>query len=193
MVFTAILNPKGCHSMLHAAKLTVLAPILVLWALPAAGKDPDLPPLDPPNRWHRMGPTDAESSSRCIGQLVSPICTLETLLACFEHSINALCTLATGRQIRAIQMDGRGKGTTLYRVVATRRLKARDVPRRCLNDDLEPTCKAGDVQITLSERSCWSNGCPPPDKDPIRMGTTYTLRKKDGGRWIVFEWYSPPY
>ena len=84
-------------------------------------------------------------------------------------------------------------GTELYRVVAARRLKARDIPRRCLNEDLLPTCKAGDVQITLSKRSCWSYGCPPPDKDPIKMGTTYNLRKERDGRWIVYEWYSPPY
>ncbi|MGY0743739.1 hypothetical protein ACW7AA_01685 [Azospirillum argentinense] len=182
-----------CRTMPHPATRAFLVLLIALWALPATGKDPDLPPVDPPSRWHRMGPTDAESSSRCIGQLISPICTLETLLACFDHGINALCTLATGRKIRAEYMDGRGKGTTLYRVVAARRLTPRDIPRRCLNDDLEPTCKAGDVQITLSKRSCWSYGCPPPDKDPVKMGTTYNLRKDGDGRWIVYEWYSPPY
>ncbi|MBP2295237.1 hypothetical protein [Azospirillum rugosum] len=186
-------NAFDRRAMPQPAKYAAWALALAVWALPAAGGDADLPLLDPPSRWHKMGPTDAESSSRCIGQLVSPICTLETLLACFNHAVNALCTLATGRDREIIPKDGEGRGTTLYRVVATRRLKAGDVPRRCLNDDLEPTCKAGNVQITLSKRPCWGAECSPPDKDPIKMGTIYTLRKESNGRWIVFEWYSPPY
>src|SRR3546814_10964403 len=55
--------------------------------LPAAAQ---LPAVDAPGQYRLIGPP-GRSDSRCIGRPDTPLCAVETLLACFARREAALC------------------------------------------------------------------------------------------------------
>ncbi len=50
---------------------------------------------DPPGVWRMLGPDDQDTTSKCIGKPKTPICAVETVLACFVRGDNSLCRGAT--------------------------------------------------------------------------------------------------
>lgn len=66
-------------------------------ALPAyAGEDVPLPPLTPKGKQLFMTRESSTSSSECVGSPVTPMCAVETLLACFVRGDDSLCQTAMG-------------------------------------------------------------------------------------------------
>jgi hypothetical protein len=46
---------------------------------------------DPPGVWRILGPDDKDTTSKCIGKPKTPICAVETFLACFVRDDESLC------------------------------------------------------------------------------------------------------
>ena len=67
---------------------------------PDANADVLAPPTAKPKpaRWRIMTMEDATSTSRCIGDPRTPLCAVETLMACFIRRQVRLCTISEGFQ-----------------------------------------------------------------------------------------------
>src|SRR5690606_41371687 len=65
-----------------------LTALLVLFT--AGNAMAQLPAVDPPDQFRLIG-TPERSDSRCIGRPETPLCAVETLLACFARRDDALC------------------------------------------------------------------------------------------------------
>jgi hypothetical protein len=135
----------------------------------------DVPPVDPPDQWRTVGQNDATSSSRCIGQPTTPLCAVETLLACFQRGQLDLCRMVDDgaeqyAQVFATPVDP-GKRLT-YRVVAVDR----------------PEAQPGDMLIILEQREI-SADRPGPAAGP--SPSDFLLRQQPDGRWKIVRWGEP--
>jgi hypothetical protein len=150
-------------------------------------RDPEVPARDPRGYWRQMTLDDATSTSKCVGTFDTPVCAVETVVACFARNINNLCSKALD-DWSAEYVSGRPPPPhytrTLYRLVWTQRLTKsaiEDIPR---DASLE---RPGDLRIDVLKRSCYmydgSESCGPAPSDP----NIFTLRKI-GDRWVVLDW-----
>jgi len=150
-------------------------------------RDPEVPARDPRGYWRQMTLDDATSTSKCVGKFDTPVCAVETVVACFARGKDELCDLAT--QTPANPDDDLSPPPahytrTLYRLVWTQRLTQaaiEDIPRAA---NVE---RPGDLRIDVLKRSCHMyNGvenCSPAPSDP----NIFTVRKI-GDRWVVLDW-----
>ncbi|WP_155801730.1 hypothetical protein [Magnetospirillum molischianum] len=141
-----------------------------------------LPPIDPPGVWHALTQDDATTESKCIGNPVTPLCAVETVIACFVRGSDELCRIGKGLDRPPGLFRGRpGIGVwERYRVAVAKRINPKKQP--FLNE--EPT-KAGDVSLGIQSLFC-QKVCETPDGPP----TTYLIRPMDG-RWVVLTWETP--
>jgi hypothetical protein len=135
-----------------------------------------LPAVDPVNQYRLIGPAD-RSDSRCIGQSETPLCAVETLLACFARRDADLC--------RAVWSGGEGVSGFLARLQGSRywwsyRIAAAEQPA------------AGEAVIAVAGRICGLQSAEPDCFTTPAPPTQYRLRQVDGGRWQVVDWQSPP-
>ncbi len=171
--------------------MSSLRPFFFLCALlpaaltvPAAAADPDLPPLARPGQWYYVTQNDANSSSHCIGAPTTPLCAVETLLACFQRGQMPLCRLVDDgaeqyAQVFAAPSDP-GKYLA-YRILAARRIGSGQAP---------PPAHAqpGDVLLTVDQREgqlgryARATGAPAQD---------FLLRRHADGRWKIVSWGDP--
>ncbi|MBI1244391.1 MAG: hypothetical protein GC202_05240 [Alphaproteobacteria bacterium] len=165
-----------------------LAFVLFL-ALPAGAqtRDPDLPPVDPPGHWRQMTLDDATSDSMCVGKFDTPLCAVETVIACFARKEWELCNAAlqkpgyferslTGRPVDFTKLQ--------YRIERSEVLTQEGIGRIPRRTDLE---RSGDYRIDVLSRDCYreigGENCSFGFSDP----NIFTLRNADG-RWIVLNW-----
>ena len=67
--------------------VVIAALVLGSGAAAAAGRHaPDLPRPDPKGTWRKITWDDATTTSKCIGDLSTPLCALETVLASPSYS-----------------------------------------------------------------------------------------------------------
>jgi hypothetical protein len=183
-------------------KIFILVLILMgLAALPsmAAEKKPS-PPVDDPmvpkidkTFWRKMAQTDAESTSPCIGSRESPICVVETHLACHERSIYDLCRYAMGEidklpeRHESYNPDHKWDSRD-YMVWYARRVTKRELPWPSGPFDNElPDVKANDVTMVILFRYCFKGGCYPHKFDDPHPHQ-YVMRKTERG-WIMTYWF----
>jgi hypothetical protein len=168
----------------------ILAVLLALAAsfAPAAAQapDPDLPPVDPPGHWRQMTADDATSDSKCVGKFDTPLCAVETVIACLERIRDDLCTLA--RVDRADRRFSSGLSSHVYR----RLYGVRHVERfRELSKFKLPPAVTrifpGDVRIDIQTQLCskreQGDHCGPPHYDT----TIFAVRLTSQG-WRVVNW-----
>lgn len=135
-----------------------------------------LPAVDPINQYRLIGPAE-RSESRCIGQSDTPLCAVETLLACFARRDPDLCGV--------VWSGGAGVAGFLARQQNSRywwsyRIAAVEQP------------VAGEVLIAVAGRMCGLQTAEPDCFTTPAPPTQYRLRQIDGGRWQVVDWQSPP-
>ncbi len=155
----------------------------------AAGRrnDPDVPPRDPRGYWRQMTLDDATSTSKCVGTFDTPVCAVETVVACFARSRWDLCNVALdepGRYDPSRYSPSPNFTRELYRLVWTQRLTRAaigDIPRDASDE------RPGDIRIDVLRRSCskrnGSESCNTSDDNP----NIFTLRKTSS-RWVVIDW-----
>ena len=188
--------------VLVTAAATAALVIATASAAPAADKPPQDPvdsrlltgvfPPDPEGVWRRIGQTD--STSTCIGDPVTPLCAIETLVACMARRNSEFCQIAAAHFLGPPPRF-RGTGWTkqydryrIYRVVSVRRATAEDVRagRTGINQR-----HIGDLLVDIEWQACfkfpWEHRC-----DTFSRPTTHTVRRFKG-RWIVVDIVAPRY
>lgn len=134
-----------------------------------------LPAVDPLNQYRLIGPAD-RSYSRCIGQSDTPLCAVETLLACFARRDADLC--------RAVWAGGEGVAGFLAKLQDSRYWWSYRIAAA------EQT-SAGEALIAVAGRSCGLQSAEPDCFTTPAPPTSYRLRQVNG-RWQVVDWQSPP-
>ena len=138
-----------------------------------------------PARWRVMTYDDATSTSRCIGDPRTPLCAIETHMACFLRGFVKLCTLSHGlpeseaKRFYISEADPRFVGHKIeYRVTYIHRVRDTD-PRLNWNVDW---LKPGDIEIRTLERSCPAliEQCTSVN----HYGFSFSVRRMDG-RWRI--------
>ncbi len=171
-----------------ALALTLAAPAQ------AAGRrdDPDVPARDPRGHWRQMTLDDATTDSKCVGTFDTPVCAVETVIACFARSQRALCNEALDKPgyFPEDQLPPSKRFTRmLYRFAWTQRLTQaaiKEIPRAAHRE------RPGDIRIDVIRRTCMlydgKESCEtaiPPDYE--FAANIFTLQKS-GDRWFVVDW-----
>lgn len=134
-----------------------------------------IPAADPASQYRLIGKADG-SDSRCIGRPESPLCAVETLLACFARRDEALCRKVwqPPRRNAALFADNGHPGYWWsYRVAAA-----------------EQTA-ADEAVIAIAGRTCGLLVQRPECSTTPAAPTSYRVRRTDTG-WQVMDWSSPP-
>lgn len=183
------------------ARLLVAAAILALAAVAANAADPaadvPLPPITPKGQFLVMTKDDATSTSKCIGNPVTPMCAVETVLACNVRGIDELCRIGMGLKTYPKYNFGPSL-PEIYRVVRREILTDRRFPWRPDKDlDERPgeiSLQAGDIRIDLFEKDCWHDTISPTacTTDPDIPSRVAFIVRRQGDRWAVIDW-RPPY
>jgi hypothetical protein len=134
-----------------------------------------LPAVDPVGHYRLIGSPD-RSDSGCIGRPETPLCAVETLLACFARRDPALCrTVWSGGEAAAgvLAALGSSKYWWSYRVAAVE----------------QPA--VGEAVIAVAGRHCGLQMREPDCTTTPAPPTRYRVRQVDG-RWQVMDWQSQP-
>jgi len=118
-----------------------------------AGHDPDLPPPDSRGSWRIIGLTDEASTSDCIGKPISPICAIETNIACLLRHDLELCRIGevtpTFKEVPISQPRGNHK----LHIWSANRLREETIPLYHKQSCLDPLA-GGDIAVELSWLRC---------------------------------------
>jgi hypothetical protein len=154
--------------------------------------DPMVPKIDK-TFWRRMAQTDAESTSPCIGSRESPICVVETHLACHTRRIYDLCRYAMGEIDELPEKlenhnPSQKWNSRDYMVWYAKRVTKRELPWPSgLFDNELPDVQWQDVTMVILFRYCFKGGCYSykfNDPHPHQ----YVMRKTERG-WIMTYWF----
>ena len=130
----------------------------------------------------RITPTSADSS--CVGQPRTPICAVETLLACFFQRNADLCAVATpadARQSPAIHFAQSGTAVD-YVVTGVHPVQEQDIAPDLKTADW---IKVGDVEVIVVEWTC------PASNDTCLGGPSDVFSyyaRPSGTTWFLTSW-----
>lgn len=134
-----------------------------------------LPALDPEGRYRLIGPAQ-RTDSACIGRPDTPLCAVETLLACFARRETALCG-SVWPQARGASLGFERLANLRYwwsyRVVAAEQTGT---------DEAVIAIAGRNCGLLLAEPDCRTTPAP---------ATRYRVRRGQAG-WEVLDWQSPP-
>lgn len=167
---------------MRGAAVGVLVSFLLL-AGPSAAQAEEWT-ADPPGVWRNMTWDDATTTSKCIGALVSPICAVETMRACFVRNQNALCQRAV------VPFEGDEKvGLGIENRNSWEKYRLSRVKKVATNQRIDVAkikAVAGDYLVDVDDISCLRDQCGEEGGPP----TTYLVRKTEKG-WRVISWDTP--
>ncbi len=150
---------------------------------------------DPEGVWRTVTQDDATSTSDCIGDLVTPLCAVDTVMACYARNEGKLCQLAWSYPAPWYEFGSPAspRAYILYRVTAVRTAQVagtfpfpNDPPR---GTDI----KVGDLLIDVLWQSCWrpiEGWTTEAFCIPKRAPYTYVL-VPIGGRWHIADTSQP--
>lgn len=141
--------------------------------LPATAQ---LPTVDPAGQYRLIGPS-ARSDSRCIGRPETPLCAVETLLACFARRDTDLCRIvwSVGPAGLGFEATQHWRYWWSYRVAAAEQVTP---------DEAVIAIAGRSCGLQLAEPDCGTTSPAPP--------TRYRVRQVAGGQWQVQDWQSQP-
>jgi hypothetical protein len=170
----------------HAALFLISLTVGVVPGGHAFAKD-EAPVLDKPGHWRVMGQDDEHSTSRCIGKPDTPLCAIETIIACFVRTNNDLCRVGQGPYLEDFRIKGSPQlaWTQRYRVVRVKRI-TRDHQRHSYLGRQPPPVLKGDLIVTIQDNDCYDGKCEPVLGYPLNYHK-YLVRKDDGP-WHVVIW-----
>lgn len=149
----------------------------------AGGNDQDLG-LNFDGSFRLMTQEDSTSTSKCIGNPISPICAFETYLACRVRDNNELCEIANGEKTGSptpFKLDKNRIVKTGYRIMAIRQYTPQHMPAPSRN---RIEIKPWDVGVTLDTANCTYGKCDGPYPD---TRVSYLLRQRGDVWFVVFE------
>lgn len=118
--------------------------------------------------------TATTATSDCIGDPRTPVCAVETVLACFARLDRALCEKATRQKV---ELTGE-RGAYRYRIVSVRTITGKDIAPEFRDINW---WKPGDVNVTIRDLDFVQSWCP------NGCEVSFTLRSTLTG-WEVLGW-----
>lgn len=143
----------------------------------AAAQESDIGTADPVGHWRKL--TRSAGTSDYIGDPLTPICAVETFIACYARDEPKLCRVASGPKRRPPPSGSFTPNSTLYRLLEVKRLERSDFPADWSDDGKR--AHPGDVKIVAWTRECWN------DCDRVGVRENYWVRQDGDHWWIV--WY----
>ena len=145
--------------------------------------------VPPPSEWRLISANDA--TSNCIGDPKTPLCAMETLMACFARHEISLCN-----KVNVFDMHFPGEPyVSRYRILRTEILTKENIEEKGKGADWQ---KLGDVDFTVYEpdgedddckmKHCnfdWQDG---PDREDECCNWSYAVRRLEG-KWQVINWW----
>jgi hypothetical protein len=199
------LDPGAWRMAIRVSALAWLLASAMPSTASAHDPDPDLPDLDPKGYWRIMGHDDAASSSKCVGNPITPLCAIESIIACFEREDGELCRIGMGLDERPFFDDRQPKQKTYryrrYRVVAFKRFQSGNLPPLrhlppAVADNLPSwdtkerrAYQPGDGHVVVLAGDCWRDGATCSHLSEFNL-YTYHVRQA-GARWAVINWWAP--
>jgi hypothetical protein len=177
--------------LLRRIPIVALLALLILTNLAFAAeqkKDTELPSPDRPGTWRRMTQDPETTTSRCVGETRTPLCTIETFLACHIQADWELCRIA-GRPVNRYFPVDAGKYKR-YRVIKVTRFDEHSLGKRHF--------AVGDLWIDVLEWDCNPHSDMAQDVlacrkfDRRRPPIGYVLHKT-GDQWRIVYLYIPRY
>lgn len=146
----------------------------------------ELPAIDGPDQWRLLTHDDATSTSKCIGDPITPLCAVETVLACFLRSQAELCRIGSGdpnyppRIRNEIQPAESRRYWVAGVEIVTEKNRAAYKKVRYLKPQV------GDVALRVRDARCYSEEC----NKPVGPPTIYLVRR-NGDKWMAANWATP--
>jgi hypothetical protein len=163
-------------------KLAWLLAAFVTLGFPAYAEDapPELPPIDGPDQWHVLTHDDATSTSKCIGDPKTPLCAVETVLACFLRHKDELCRIGSGDPNfpSIFQTEIQPAESWRYWVAGVELVSENNRGSFKRVRYLKP--QLGDIAVRISDAPCYDNKCYKPVGPP----TIYLVRR-NGDKWMA--------
>ena len=189
-------DPRGMVLRLPVVALSI--GVLLAAAFPArAGDAPaakvPLPPLTPKGVYRVLTQDDATSTSKCIGDPKTPLCAVETMMACWTRGSDDLCRIAMAVEKTPGFGTGGGGPNLIYRVVRSEILTDRKFPWRPARDRSWRlgglTMHAGDIRIDTIDTDCWKGeiSLAACEKAWSPVPRVFIVRRS-GDRWVVVTW-----
>lgn len=153
----------------------LLFPLCLAWLFalvsPVVAAEPDRRSQDGPPPWRIIGQDDRSTTSRCIGRPETPLCAVETLLACFQWARPDLCRMVDDEEEQYAAVFGDPADPSKY-------LAYRIVEER--NGD-----PASDTEIVIEQQEMASGQVIGP---PTGTSSGFKLHRQPDGRWKVTGW-----
>ncbi|MDR3437212.1 hypothetical protein [Telmatospirillum sp.] len=130
---------------------------------------------DRPEPWRLISQDIAATTSQCIGRPETPLCAVETLLACFQRANQALCRMVDDDedQYAEVFSDPPESGKYLaYRIVGPR----------------PPTERGLDAKLLVEQQEVATG--KPVGSAPVQT-SLFKLRRQADGSWKVTGWGDP--
>ena len=143
---------------------------------------------DPEGVWRTI--TQTEATSDCIGEPVTPMCAIDSWIACGTRLEVKLCDIAGGEPQKGLRFVSTPSPRSYvnYRVVSVRRAEVKDITAVPVYNKKQKR-KIGDLLIGVIEQGCVGSKeyCVTDG-----MPTTYTLRRSRK-QWRIIDLYTPRY
>lgn len=149
----------------------------------AQASDPMLPSPDPPGVWRKLTQDDATTTSTCIGNPVTPLCAVETYMACFLRRQAELCDMVQAGIRPIMSVTRRPDLREEYRVVYARRPSPLDPVDRSTEGNMKP--QPGDVVIGYMIRDCFGAANDVTNCDEVENDPPYVhMLRRQGDIWV---------
>lgn len=176
---------------MRVALLTTYFLMLIVSPAVAQTSDPVLPTPDPPGVWRSLTQDEATTTSRCIGNPVTPLCAVETYWTCFLRRQPELCDMVEAGVKPLPNVVRRPDRREDYRVVYARRPSPLDPVDRATEGNMKP--QPGDVVIALMRRICYG---PPGDESDCELNVENDpphihMLRRQGDFWVYAYRFRP--
>ncbi len=179
------------HLSLLAAIATLIASLAGAPGLAHAGGDERAPPptgrTGSASAWRAIAYDDAHTTARCVGDPKTPVCAVETILACFIRAGNFCRQVIATAELaeRLARMQPRPHHLSRYRIAgAVRGL----IPPGSIFEGRPSDSRAirrGDIYVTVFEIPC---AIDEPDCVWDRHYTMHFWTRRIANQWMVIRW-----
>ena len=135
--------------------------------MPAAATEPS------PSLWRIIAQDDGTATSRCIGHPESPLCAVETLLACFQWARPDLCRMVDDDEEQYAAIFGDPPDRTKY------------LAYRIVTDRILSASSDNEAEIVIDQQEMSSGQAIGP---AAGTSSEFKLRRQADGAWKITGW-----
>ncbi|MCC7168580.1 MAG: hypothetical protein IT565_13525 [Rhodospirillales bacterium] len=159
--------------------------LTLVWAPNAMAADPDVPRRDPKGFYRYLTQEADSTTSTCIGNPITPLCAVETVLACFVRKNDDFCRRATWPGFPDLEFSKSAKSPfddMRYYVQFAKKLDATNAGKYRVGDVVpEPRDVVIGIKKAFMAPGGWGNIYPQPN--------VYLLRRYKM-EWRVVTWHT---